>query len=494
MSIDINKARCEVPHPYLTMLGLYAGSFTGMLSETALNIALPQLGAAFGVDTAITQWLVVGYMLVIGIMMPFASILMKHFSVRKLAFFALGSFTFGSLVSGFAPTFEVLLIGRLIQGIGTGIVLPMMFAVAIEVFPPCKLGAAMGLTALVIMFAPAVGPTISGLILGVASWRFIFFMFAVVLVAGMIIAAKFLVNPYELSKPSVDALSCVLSIIGFGGLVLGVGLASSYGWLSAPVILPIVVGVIALAVYVKRQLKLETPIIDVRIFRLRGFVVGGALMMINFGITLSAMYLMPQFIQNAMALPVALTGVIMLPGGIINAAVSYFSGKVYDRVGAKIPVRLGFALSCVGSVMLLFAATTSSIPYIIAAHIVLMVGVPMAMSPSQTSALSVLPRQNSGDGSTALNTMQQVLGAVATAVATSLLGLGQAAYLAAGGTSTAEAFATGSHWGFAFTLVLALAGLIVSVVFLKEENGRADELPKTREAHNEKAPVEVVTQ
>ncbi len=165
---------------------------------------------AFGVDTAITQWLVIGYMLVIGLVMPFASILMKWFSVRKLTLFSLGAFIAGSLVSGCAPAFEVLLFGRLVQGIGTGLVLPMMVSMVLEVFPPCKIGAAMGVTALIIMFAPAIGPTLSGILLGVFSWRAIFFSFVVVLAVGVAFALKFLVNPYELTRPNVDALSCVL--------------------------------------------------------------------------------------------------------------------------------------------------------------------------------------------------------------------------------------------------------------------------------------------
>ena len=230
---DPHKAHIEVAHPYLTMMGLYLGGFTGMFSETSLNIALPQLTEAFGVDVAVMQWMVVGYMLVIGIVLPFASLLMKWFSVRKLTLFALGAFFIGSLISGFAPSFEVMLGGRLVQGVGTGLVLPMMFAVVLEVFAPVKIGAAMGLTALIIMFAPAIGPTLSGIILGALSWRFIFFTFAVVLAVAMVFAAKFLVNPYELTRPRVDALSCALSCLGFGGVVLGLRVHAGAGSCSA---------------------------------------------------------------------------------------------------------------------------------------------------------------------------------------------------------------------------------------------------------------------
>ena len=141
------KARVETKNPYLVMMGLYLGAFVGMFSETSLNIALPQLMSVFQVSAAYAQWMVVGYMLVIGLVLPFASLLMKWFSVRNLSMFALGAFTVGALMSACANSFALLLAGRMIQGIGTGLVLPMMFALVLEVFPPHKIGAAMGLTA-----------------------------------------------------------------------------------------------------------------------------------------------------------------------------------------------------------------------------------------------------------------------------------------------------------------------------------------------------------
>ncbi len=199
---DPHKAHVEVAHPYLTMMGLYLGGFTGMFSETSLNIALPQLTEAFGVDVAVMQWMVVGYMLVIGIVLPFASLLMKWFSVRKLTLFALGAFFVGSLISGFAPNFEVMLAGRLVQGVGTGLVLPMIFAVVLEVFAPVKIGAAMGLTALIIMFAPAIGPTLSGIILGVLGWRFIFFTFAAVLAVAIVLSGEVPGEPLRADAPA----------------------------------------------------------------------------------------------------------------------------------------------------------------------------------------------------------------------------------------------------------------------------------------------------
>lgn len=480
---EMPKARMEVKHPYLVMAGLYVGGFIGMFSETSLNIALPVLSQTFGLDTSVTQWLVTGYMLVIGMVLPFASLLMKWFSTRRLTCFALGMFLVGALVSGFAPSFPVLLAGRLVQGVGTGLILPMMFAVVLEVFPPHKLGSAMGLTALIVMFAPAIGPTLSGFVLEALSWRWLFFLFGGILLVGLLFTLKFMVNPYTLTKPHIDVVSCVTSCLGFGGIVLGVGLASSLGWSSPEVLGSLLIGVLALAIYGKRQLTMTQPVLNLHAFKIRQFAVGTALMTLNFGITLSAMYLFPQYLQQGAGYAVAVTGMIMLPGGIVNALVSLFAGRLYDRIGAWLPTKLGFGLSILGAVLLLLANENSSIAYIICCHIVLMVGVPLAMSPSQSNALNALPAQMSTDGSTILNTMQQVLGAVCTAVATALLGMGQSSYTGASGIGSAEAFVNGVHFGFVFTLILAIAGFVVSFG-IKRQTRKQEERRKVSVDHS----------
>ncbi len=455
-NVKLPRARVEVAHPYLALMGLFCGGFAGMYSETALNIALPQLSLAFGVDVSVTQWLVVGYMLVIGVVLPFAGLLMKWFSARKLTLFALGAFLVGAIVSAAAPSFAIAFVGRAMQGIGTGLVLPITFAMVFEVFPLHKVGAAMGTNALVIMFAPAIGPTLAGALVGAGSWRLVFASFAVMALVGIVFAWKFEVNPFKLTKPAIDAPSVALSVVGFGGIVLGAGMASSCGWASPIVLGALVAGIACLALYARRQFSMEVPIIDVRIFSHQGFRVGAVCMMVNFGITLSAMYVLPQFYQSGMLLAVAVTGVVMLPGGIVNALVSMISGRIYDRIGARGPAICGFGLSIVGATALLFVTPESSLAYVVACHVVMMLGVPLAMSPCQTHALSSLPRELSTDGSTALNTMQ--LGTVCTAVATSLLTAGQASYAAAGGVDATLAFTQGSHWGFAFALALAVIG------------------------------------
>lgn len=456
------ETRKTTKHPYLTMMGLYLGAFVGMFGETALNIALPQLTTVFQVDTSLMQWMVIGHMLVIGLVLPFASLLMKWFPVKKLTVFALSIFALGSIISGCATSFPVLLLGRMVQGVGPGLILPMMFSLVLEVFPANKIGSAMGVCSLIIMFAPAIGPTLAGFILSALSWRGIFFIFAAILIVALVFAVKFMIDPYELTKPKIDLLSCITSAVGFGGLVVGVGLASVYGWISVPVLGFLILGVLCIAIYVKRQLGMEKPILNMQAFRIPGFRTGAILVMLDFGITLSAMYLMPQYIQNGLLLAVAMAGIVLLPGGTMNAVFSLISGRLYDKIGAKIPAMCGFFLSALGTILLLTTNSETSVWFVIICHMILLIGVPLAMSPSQTSGLNSLPPQLATDGSTILNTMQQVWGAVCTAVATSLLGIGKSNFTGADPTG-ALAFTNGFHYGLYFTLTLAVLGFIISL-------------------------------
>lgn len=456
-------ARVQVAHPMLAMMGMLIGGFVGMFSETSLNIALPQLMAQLNVSTATVQWLVTGYMLMVGVVLPLSSIITKWFTTRQVILFALIDFAVGAIISASAPGFGVLLFGRMIQGIATGLILPLMFTVAMQIFPPYKLGAAMGMVGLVIMFAPAVGPTLAGIVLGVASWRWIFWLFVPFLVIAFLFAVTSLKNIAEVSRPKVDFLSIILSTLGFGSLVLGVSLASDQGWGSATVIGALIVGVLILAWYTHRQLTVDKPILNLRAFAIPGFRIGAILVMINFGIILSAMYLLPMYIQKGLLVPVALTGIIMFPGGVMNAIVSAVSGRLYDHVGAQMPARLGFIISMVGALMLAFTSTHSAVWYVIMAHVILMIGAPLAMSPSQTHGLNALTGPIAADGSAIMNTLQQIVGAIATAIATSLLGIGQAAYLANGTTNAAGAFVNGAHYGFYFTFVLALVGFLLAL-------------------------------
>ncbi|WP_054725303.1 DHA2 family efflux MFS transporter permease subunit [Paucilactobacillus hokkaidonensis] len=459
------QAAVPVSHPLLAMSGILVGAFVGMLSETALNIALPSLMTQLHVGIGTIQWLVTGYLLVIGIVLPLSSLLARWFTTRQLIIFALIDFIVGATISALAPDFAVLLVGRMIQGIATGLLLPLMFTVATLIYPPYKLGTAMGMIGLVVMFAPAIGPTLAGIILGVLSWQWIFWAFVPFLLIALVISIKFLPNVVEITKPKVDILSIILSTLGFGGAVVAVSLASDNGWLSPVVLITLVAALLILFFYIRRQLHSQTPILNFHVFSLSHFSIGALLIVIDFGMIISSMYLLPMFWQKGLAVPVALTGIVMLPGGIVNALVSAIAGRFIDQLGPRKLLIPGFLISIIGILMLIFTSTNSPMWYVIMAHVIVMIGAPLGMAPAQTYGLNALDQSTTSDGSTIMNTFQQISGAVATAVATSLLGLGQHASTAA--TTSRTAFTNGVHTGLMFTLALAVIGFALSFTVKK---------------------------
>ena len=254
--------------------------------------------------------------------------------------------------------------------------------------------------------------------------------------------------------------------IGFSGLVIGASLASRDGWLSLPVLSALVIGIIVLACYAHRQLHIDEPILNLKLFKTPAFTTGSILVMLDFGIILATMYLLPNYLQNGMGIPVAMTGIVMLPGGIVNAIVSAMAGRLYDSIGARHPVMIGFILAFIGALMFAFANAKSAIAYMIAAHVILMIGCPLAMSPSQTSALGSLNGLESADGSTILNTMQQIVGALSTALATSFYEAGRHAI----SSSMAMRYTHGFHWGIYFAMVLIILAIVGSFRLAKHRS------------------------
>ncbi|KAB8292617.1 drug:proton antiporter [Bifidobacterium avesanii] len=443
------------------MSGLYAGVFLGMLSETSMNIALPDLMDEFSVTSGTAQWMVVGYMLAIGVVLPCVGFLLKWVRTKTLALLALVCFLIGAVVCTAATNFPVLLTGRMIQGVSTGIMLPTMYAAIVRVFPPHKIGAANGVAGLTIMFAPVIGPTLAGVLIGAFSWRAIFAMLAIVAVAAIALTAVFFVTPIERTRPAVDVLSVIASALGFGCLVAGVSLISDMGF-SAMVVGLIVVGALVLAFYAHRQFAIADPLLDLKALRIPAFAVPAVMVSCSFACTLAFMYLVPQELQRGLGMSSTMAGMLMLPAGVVNALCTLLAGRLYDRLGAKRLVWAGVAMAAVGGALFLAIGVGSPVALFLAAHIVIMVGIPFIQQSTQSAALHALPREMAADGSTILNTMQQVVGAIGTAVATCLLGLGDA--------STQAGFVTGSRYGYVFGL--ALIALVLAGSFLLREERR----------------------
>lgn len=382
---------------------------------------------------------------------------------ETLVLVALACFLAGSVLSAVAPIFPLVLDGRIIQGVGTGIVLPTMYAAIMRVFPPMKIGAANGVAGLVIMFAPVIGPTLSGLLIGAFSWRAIFALFAIVAIAAIICTAAFFITPIETTRPKVDMPSVIASIIGFGCLVAGISLVADMGF-SPLVITLLVVGVLVIACYAYRQLHIDNPVLELRALGIATFRIPALMVTCSFACTLAIMYLAPQELQRGLGLSTSMAGMLMLAGGIINAICSFATGRMYDKVGARPLVRAGAVVAIIGSVLFLVIGVTTAPAFFVLAHVVFMIGIPLMQQSAQSAALKGLPRELAADGSTILNTMQQVCGAIGTAAATCLLGMGS-------GASEAQSFVAGSRYGYVFGLVLVVIVFMFSF-FLKEGRER----------------------
>lgn len=445
---------------------LIAG-FIGLFSETALNMALGDLMMQFNINSATVQWLTTGYLLTLGILVPVSGLLLQWFTTRKLFMAALGFSIGGTLLAALAPTFEVLMVARVIQAIGTGLLLPLMFNTILVIYPVHRRGAIMGLMGLVIVSAPAIGPTISGLLIENLNWHWIFWISLPFLVFALVFGIVFMQNVSEITKPKIDVVSIILSTIGFGGIVYGFSSAGEEGWGSAIVVSTLLVGVAALFLFVLRQLKMAQPMINMRVFKFPMFTLGLLSVFIAFMVILSTSILLPLYLQTGLGLAALIAGLVLLPGGLLNALMSPVTGRLFDKYGPRGLVTPGFILMMIMLWQFTNVTTETSIYWIIVLHTFLFIGISMVMMPAQTNGLNQLPRNLYPDGTALMNTLQQVSGAIGTAVAITIMSTSQESFLKdaaepADPSSIAASLTAGIQNAFTFGLILAAVGLVIS--------------------------------
>ncbi|GBG08052.1 MFS transporter [Paenibacillus agaridevorans] len=449
------------------LISLIIGAFFSLLNETLLSVAFPQLMIELNVSASTLQWLTTGYMLVVAVLIPASALLVQWFTTRQVFLGAMIVFTLGTLISGMAPGFSVLLIGRLLQAGGTGLMMPVLMNTILLLYPPEKRGAAMGSIGLVIMFAPAIGPTLSGVILESLEWRWLFYVVIPFALFSIIFAFIYLKNVSQPTKPKVDVVSIILSTIGFGGIVYGFS-SSGEGWDSPQVYGVILVGFAALLLFVLRQLKLKDPLLDLRAFKYPLFTFTTILLCIMMMTMFSTMSLLPFLFQGALGLTVYASGLIMLPGSILNGLLSPLTGKAFDRFGPRALIIPGAVILAV--VMWFFTqvtAETSKMTFIIL-HVCMMVSISMIMMPAQTNGLNQLPRRYYPHGTAILNTLSQVAGAIGVAFFISIMTAGQRSYLEKSSDPAApveltEAMVSGVQNAFLFGFIFALLALAVAL-------------------------------
>lgn len=451
------------------MASLLICGFVGMFSETALNIAMTNLMEVFQISAATAQWLTTGFLLTLGILMPISGVLLQMFTTRQMFTGSLISLIVGTLIAALAFNFEMLMLARVLQAVGMSLLLPLLFNTVLVIYPPEKRGAAMGFVGLVIMFAPATGPTIGGLLIEYLTWHYIFWLSLPLLIIGLLIGLKYLENVTDVTKPRIDLLSVLLSTVGFGGIVFGFSKAGegAEGWSNMVVVTSIVVGLVALVLFILRQNLMNVPMLNLSVFKFPMYTIGLLLILSCMMIVMTSMIILPMFLQTGAGLSVFIAGLMLLPGSALNGILSPLVGRLFDRYGPKWLVTPGLVLVAVMLWFLTTISPASSVAFIVALHIGLMVGVSMIWMPAQTNGLNQLPPELYPHGTAVLNTLQQVAGAIGIAVAISILTGGMEKYLHGSTdptklTEIANAMTEGSQSVFWFTMIIALIGLILA--------------------------------
>lgn len=422
-------------------------SFSGVLIETAMNVTFPTLIHEFGLSTSKIQWVTTIYLLVIAITIPLSSYFNERFSAIKLFLIANLFFLVGVLTNCFSANFVMLLFGRLLQGIGTGIGLPLMFHLILTKAPLHKRGMMMGIGTLTTSIAPAIGPTYGGIIAHALDWRYIYIFLLPLVIISLFLGLAAL--PREIAKtPKKLAFRPVIA--------LSIMFFAFISALSAEHLLTFallfVIEMIGAVMFVRFNRK-ET-LIDLGIMKNRRFVALIFSLLVYQALLLGLSFILPSFLQVSAGFSSSVAGIFMFPGALIGAVLAPISGKILDQIGARKPITTGLVLAALGLVLLFVFLPTKSLALLLIAHIVLMLGLGISYSNLMTCSLGTLSTEELSDGNALVNTLQQFIGAVATAVVATTLSLFQGL----------NGFKTGTSQGTSIILALFFILIIVSLI------------------------------
>lgn len=405
----------------MLVLVLLIGTFCTVLNQTILSTAFPTLMKAFDISTSTVQWLTTGFLMVNGVMIPVSAWLSTRFNTKWLYIVAMSIFEIGTILAWCAPSYAVLLIGRLIQAMGVGVSMPLLQNVMLSVFPANKRGIAMGMAGIVIGVAPAIGPTLSGYIIDNWQWRDLFGMI-IPIVAIVIVLAFFFMKPVlKTAESKLDWISLFLSTFGFGSLLYGFSSVGDNGWNSGLVLGSLSLGIIIITLFAWRQLTLEKPFLDLRVFKLSEFTIATALSSIVMVAMVAVEMIIPLYLQIVHGMSAFQSGFLLLPGAIMMAVMSPITGRAFDRIGAKRLAIAGLFLLTAGTIPFVLITKETPILYIACLYAVRMFGISMVMMPATTSGMNALPLKLISHGTAVNNTVRQIASSIGTALLVSVL-------------------------------------------------------------------------
>ncbi|SCB01567.1 Drug resistance transporter, EmrB/QacA [Bacillus mycoides] len=400
---------------------LILGMFVSILNQTIINVALPPLMNEFNVSTSTAQWLITGFMLVNGILVPISAFLVSRFTYRKLFIAAMLFFTVGSIICATSGNFTMMMTGRVVQAVGAGILMPVGMNIFMTLFPPNKRGAAMGLLGVAMILAPAIGPTVTGWVIENYSWNLMFYGMFVIGLIITFLSLKFFTLAQPVSKTKLDVFGVISSSIGLGSLLYGFSEAGNNGWTSAEVVITLIIGVIGLAVFIWRELTTDNKMLDLQVFKYPTFtftlVINAIVTMALFG----GMLLLPVYLQNIRGFTPMESGLLLLPGSLIMGIMGPVAGKLFDKYGIRPLAIVGLAITTFATYK--FTTLSMDTPYsvIMTDYIIRSIGMSFIMMPIMTAGMNALPMKLISHGTATQNTSRQVAGSIGTAILITLM-------------------------------------------------------------------------
>ena len=392
-----------------------SGIATSILS-TAMTTALPNVVASFGVSTSVGQWVTSGYSLAMGMVMPLTAFLITRFPTKRLYISGILCFLIGILFSVLGSNFALMMVGRVLQACGNGVLVSAAQVIILSVYPIDRKGAMMGTYGLATTAAPVIAPTLAGLMIDAFGWKSIFYLVLVIMTVSLIISCFVFSNVLELQDKKFDVLSFVESIIAFGGITLGIGNISNYGLVSLQAGLPLLVGVIICVLFVTRQCGLEKPFLDVRILRNYSYAVSVVASMVLYLVMMGSSVLMPLYVQDVMGCSAVISGLVTLPGSLATALVSPFAGRLYDKMGIKKIFVIGAALLVASNVGMTFITLDTSLAVAAVLNVLRNLAIGSLMMPLLTWGTSHVEQDKVADASSLLTSLRTVAGSIGSAV------------------------------------------------------------------------------
>ena len=397
------------------------GAFLAIFNQTIMMVAIPELMDDFQIQAATAQWLTTGYMLVNGVLIPITAFFMRRFTTRQLFQSAMIIFLAGTIVSALATSFPVLLIGRMIQAGGAGIIMPLLMHVVMSLFPPEKRGSAMGWVGFAIIFAPAIGPTLAGYVLQTFPWQTMFYGMIPFTLLVIIGAFFYLKNVSETNPIKVDVLSVLLSTLGFGGILFGFSEAGNKGWTSNEVVLSLMMGALGLVLFIWRQLVSKNPLLDLRTFTYNMFSLTSIISILVTIIMYADMMLLPLYLQNTRGFTPLESGLLLFPGALLMGVLSPVTGKIFDRFGGKWLSVIGMGIIIATTYSFIHLTDSTSYTLLVLMSTGRRVGMAMLMMPLQTTGLNQLPRSLYAHGNAISNTIRMVAGGIGTSLLVTIM-------------------------------------------------------------------------